>query len=191
MSYESYKNKIVQFYKNHRRVPGYNEIMSLVGFKSKNAVYKLINKLVEEGIFTKDSRGKLVPSRLAGEVPVLGLVEAGIPTSAEESMLDSTSIEEFVMGDAKNSTYLLEVKGESMIDAHIAEGDMVLVERTLTAKPGDIVIAEVDQGWTMKYLRVDKKGRTYLEPANKKFKPIYPEYELNIAAVVKAVIRKL
>jgi repressor LexA len=78
-----------------------------------------------------------------------------------------------------------------MIEAHIAEGDMVLVERTLTAKPGDIVIAEVDQGWTMKYLRVDKKGRTYLEPANKNFKPIYPEYELNIAAVVKAVIRKL
>jgi repressor LexA len=191
MSYEDYKNKIVQFYKNQKRVPGYQEIMNLVGFKSKNAVYKLLNKLVEEGIFSKDSKGRLVPMRLNGEVPLLGLVEAGIPTSTEEYMLDSTSIEELLMGDSRNSTYLLEVKGESMIEAHIAEGDMVLVERTLTAKPGDIVIAEVDQGWTMKYLRVDKKGRTYLEPANKNFKPIYPEYELNIAAVVKAVIRKL
>lgn len=191
MSYEDYKNKIVQFYKNQKRVPGYQEIMNLVGFKSKNAVYKLLNKLVEDGIFSKDSKGRLVPMRLGGEVPLLGLVEAGIPTSAEEHMLDSTSIEDLLMGDSRNSTYLLEVKGESMIEAHIAEGDMVLVERTLTAKPGDIVIAEVDQGWTMKYLRVDKKGRTYLEPANKNFKPIYPEYELNIAAVVKAVIRKL
>ena len=85
---------------------------------------------------------------------------------------------------------MLEVKGESMIEAHIAEGDMVLVERSLTAKPGDIVIAEVDGGWTMKFLRVDKKGKAFLEPANRKFKPIYPEYEMHIAAVVKAVIRK-
>ena len=78
-----------------------------------------------------------------------------------------------------------------MIDAHIAEGDMVLVERKDTAKIGEIVIAEVDGGWTMKYYKIDKKGRPYLEPANKKFKPIYPEYEMRIVAVVKAVIRKL
>jgi len=190
MSYEDYKHKIVNFYKSNRRVPGYNEIMSLVGFKSKNAVYKLLNKLVDEGIFMKDGKGRLVPSHLSGEIPMLGLVEAGIPTAAEEQMLDSTSIEDFLMGDTKNSTYMLEVKGESMIEAHIAEGDMVLVERSLTAKPGDIVIAEVDGGWTMKFLRVDKKGKAFLEPANRKFKPIYPEYEMHIAAVVKAVIRK-
>lgn len=190
MSYEDYKNKILGFYRNNRRVPGYQEIMSLVGFKSKNAVYKLLNKLVEDGVFSKDSRGKLVPQRLMGEIPVLGLVEAGIPTAAEEDILDSTSIEEFLIGDTKDSTYMLEVKGDSMIEAHIAEGDMVLVERTSRAKVGDIVIAEVDGGWTMKYLRTDKKGRTYLEPANKNYKPIYPEYDLKVAAVVKAVIRK-
>jgi SOS regulatory protein LexA len=190
MSYDLYKKKITDFYKAHKRVPGYSEIMSLVGFKSKNAVYKLINKLVEDGIFQKDSKGKLTPSHLHGEVPVLGLVEAGLPTVAEEDLLDATSIEDFLLGDSKDTTYMLEVKGESMIEAHIAEGDMVLVERTSNPKVGDIVIAEVDGGWTMKYYRVDKMGRPFLEPANKKFKPIYPEYELNIGAVVKAVIRK-
>lgn len=190
MSYQQYKSKIINFYKEHKRVPGYNEFMTLLGFKSKNAVYKVINKLVAEGIFEKDSHGKLTPARMYGEVPVLGLVEAGIPTVAEEHMLDATSIEDFLLGDSKDSTYMLEVKGESMIDAHIAEGDMVLVEKCSTAKIGEIVIAEVDGGWTMKYYRIDKRGRPYLEPANKKFKPIYPEYELNIAAVVKAVIRK-
>ncbi len=197
MPYDSYKKKITDFYKSHKRVPGYSEIMSLVGFKSKNAVYKLINKLVEEGIFEKDSKGKLTPARLHGDVPLLGLVEAGIPTAAEEQMLDATSIEDFLLGDSKNSTYMLEVKGESMIEAHIAEGDMVLVERALagggtrSAKVGDIVIAEVDGGWTMKYYRIDKRGRPYLEPANKNFNNIYPEYDMKIAAVVKAVIRKL
>lgn len=188
--YESYKKKILSFYKDNRRVPGYNEIMSLLGFKSKNAVYKLLNKLVEDGIFEKDSRGKLSPRSLVGEVPILGLVEAGIPTVAEESMLDTASIEEFLLGDSKDNTYMLEVKGESMIEAHIAEGDMVLVERADRAKVGDIVIAEVDGGWTMKYYRLDKHGRPYLQPANKHFKPIYPEYDLKIAAIVKAVIRK-
>lgn len=191
MPYDSYKKKITDFYKSHKRVPGYSEIMSLVGFKSKNAVYKLINKMVDDGIFQKDSKGKLTPMRLHGDVPVLGLVEAGMPTVAEEEMLDSTSIEDFLLGDSKDSTYMLEVKGESMIEAHIAEGDMVLVERRTSARVGDIVIAEVDGGWTMKYYRIDKAGHTYLEPANKNFKNIYPEYDLKIAAVVRAVIRKL
>ena len=170
-------------------MPGYQEIMSLVGFKSKNAVYKLLNKLVDEGVFDKDSRGKLIPNKLIGEVPLLGLVEAGMPTSAEEQTLDTISIDEFLV-NTKASTYMLEVKGESMIDAHIAEGDLVLVERTENAKVGDIVIADVDGGWTMKYYRRDKTGKVYLEPANKKFNNIYPEEYLNIAAVVKAVIRK-
>lgn len=189
MSFESYKQKIISFYKTNKRVPGYQEIMSLVGFKSKNAVYKLLNKLVEEGVFTKDSRGKLIPNMLHGEVPMLGLVEAGLPTTAEESMLDTISIDQFLINE-KATTYMLEVKGLSMIDAHIAEGDMVLVEKTEKAKVGDIVIADVDGGWTMKYYRIDKKGQPYLEPANENFSPIYPEEYLRIAAVVKAVIRK-
>lgn len=194
MSYEDYKNKILKFYKSNKRVPGYNEIMTLVGFKSKNAVYKLINKLVEDGVFNKDEKGRLTPSRLSHEVPMLGLVEAGIPTSVEQEMLDSATIEEFLLGDAdisSGNTFMLEVKGDSMIEAFIAEGDMVLVERKSTAKIGDIVIAEVDGGWTMKYFKIDKKGKHYLQPANSAYKPIYPEYDLRIAAVVKAVIRKL
>jgi len=58
-------------------MPSYTEIMKLVGFKSKNAVYKLINKLVDEGVVSKDSSGKLTPNRMFNEVPLLGVVEAG------------------------------------------------------------------------------------------------------------------
>ncbi|MFA6050537.1 MAG: hypothetical protein WC761_05060, partial [Candidatus Paceibacterota bacterium] len=58
---ENYKNKFIAFYEKHKRMPGYKEIMALTGFKSKNAVYKLINRLVEEGVVQKDSQGRLTP----------------------------------------------------------------------------------------------------------------------------------
>ncbi len=185
---ENYKDRIISFYKKHRRMPGYKEIMNLTGFKSKNAVFKLINHLVDAGIVSKDSQGKIIPSRSLDEIPMLGLVEAGFPSSVEEEMTDTISIDNYLI-ENKESTYMLEVKGESMIDAGIHEGDLVIVERNRNPKVGDIVIAEVDGGWTMKYFRKDG-DKVYLEPANKKFKNIYPEHELNIAAVVKGVVRK-
>lgn len=184
----SYKDKIFGFYSRYRRMPNYQEIMDLVGFKSKNAVYKLIDKLIDEGVVTKDSKGKLSPTKMIGEIPLLGLVEAGFPTTAEEEVLETLSLDSYLIKH-RDSSYLLEVKGDSMIDEGIKEGDLVIVERNGVAKDGDIVIAEVDGGWTMKYFK--KKGnQIYLMPANKNYKPIYPEYDLKIAAIVKGVIRK-
>ncbi len=185
--YSSYKDKIIAFYQKHKRMPGYTEIMAITGFKSKNAVWKLIGKLVDEGLVTKDARGRLTPSRVLGEVPLLGLVEAGIPTAAEE-LTDTLSIDDYLVKH-KESSYLLEVKGDSMIEEGIKEGDLVLVERKGEPKDGDIVIAEVDGGWTMKYFK--KQGvKIWLEPANRKYKPIYPKYDFRVAAIVKGVIRK-
>ena len=157
-------------------MPGYKEIM------------EIINNLVEVGIISKDSQGKIIPSRSLDEIPMLGLVEAGLPSSVDEEMTDTISIDNYLI-ENKDSSYMLEVKGESMIDAGIHEGDLVIVERKGVPKVGDIVIAEVDGGWTMKYFR--KKGdQVYLEPANKKFKNIYPTQELRVAAIVKGVVRK-
>jgi len=188
MSTNDYKNKIISFYKDNKRMPVYTEIMKLVGFKSKNAVAKLVQKLIDEGVLDKDSSGHLIPNKLIGEVPFLGLVEAGFPTVAEENLLDSMNIDDYLIPN-KDSSYLLEVKGDSMIDAGIQEGDMVIAERKGEPKDGDIVIALVDGGWTMKYYR-KKNGKVFLEPANKKYKSIYPESQLEIAAIVKGVIRK-
>src|SRR3989344_1466250 len=111
-NYYSYKSKILSFYRKNRRMPGYKEIMSLVGFKSKNAVYKLINKLVDDEVVDKDSNGKITPMKIFGEIPLLGLVEAGIPTSVDQDNSESISINEYLIGN-KQSTYLLEVKGDS------------------------------------------------------------------------------
>lgn len=185
---EEYKNKIFSFYENRKRMPSYTEIMTLLGFKSKNSVYKLINKLIDAGLVSKDSVGRLIPNNLLSEVKLLGLVEAGIPSIADETALDSINLDSYLIKN-RMASYLLEVKGDSMIDEGIHEGDLVIVERRNDAKDGDIVIAEVDGGFTMKFLR--KKGdQIYLEPANKNYKPIYPEHDLKISAVVKGVIRK-
>ena len=183
-----YKDKILRFYKDNKRMPSYAEIMELVGFKSKNAVSKLVHKLIDAGILEKDAQGKLLPALASGEIPLLGLVEAGIPSTADAEILDTLSIEEYLI-PKKEKTFILEVKGDSMIEAHIDEGDLVIAERSQTAKDGDIVVAEVDGGWTLKYFKTDGK-KVWLLPANRNYKPIYPEYELRIAAIVKGVIRK-
>jgi repressor LexA len=190
--YETYKKKVLNFYAKHKRMPLYKEIMALTGFRSKNAVFKLIGKLVEDGVVAKDTAGHLVPAasswRMDGGVPLLGLVEAGFPSAAEEELLDVMNLDEFLVPN-KEATYILRVKGDSMIEAGICPGDMVVVERKQSYKPGQIVIASVENEFTMKYLR--KKGdRYYLEPANKNYKPIYPTGEFRVEAVVIAVIRK-
>lgn len=84
---------------------------------------------------------------------------------------------------------MLSVKGDSMKDAGILNGDMVLIERKENAKVGTIVVAEVDGEYTLKYLRKEN-NLFYLEPANKAFKNIYPEESLRVQGVVIAVIRK-
>lgn len=180
--------KIQSFYKDNKRMPSYSEMMQLFGFKSKNAVFRVVEKLIEAGIVAKDHLGRLIPLQTFGEVPMLGFVTAGFPATVEEELADTVNLDDLLIKN-KPLTYMLEVDGDSMIDAHIEPGDMVLVEKTSKADDGQIVIAEVDGDFTMKYFR--KKGdKAWLEPANKNYKPIYPVHSLNINAVVKAVIRK-
>jgi SOS regulatory protein LexA len=119
---------------------------------------------------------------------VIGIVEAGFPSPAEEELLDTISLDDLLIQN-REASFLLKVSGDSMTGAGILPGDMVIVDRGRPPKSGDIVIAEVDGQWTMKYLR--KRGESVmLIPANVKYKPIRPERELEIAGVVTAVVRK-
>ena len=187
-----YQTKIQSFYTKNKRMPSYSEMMKLFSFKSKNAVFRVVEKLLEAGMVAKDHLGRLIPSETfaenIGSVPMLGFVTAGFPATVEEELADTVNLDDLLIKN-KPLTYMLEVDGDSMIDAHIEKGDMVLVEKTNQAKDGQIVIAEVDGEWTMKYFRKDG-AKVWLEPANKNYQPIYPEHSLNINAVLKAVIRK-
>ena len=183
----SHRELLAQFHNSHHRMPSFSEMMKLFGYKTKSAVSYAIQKLIDDGIITKDKQGKIIPRALS-ELKILGVVEAGFPTSAEEELIDTMSLDEYLVQN-KEATYLLKVKGDSMIDAGILPGDLVIVERGKTPRPNDIVIAEVDEEYTMKYYRI-KGGKSYLEPANKNYKPIHPEHALSVVAVVQAVVRK-
>ena len=180
--------KIVAFHRRHKRMPSYQEIAQLARYQSKNAVWKLVQRLIAQGRLAQDARGRLLPTNYFYEIPWLGSVIAGYPSPAEEELLDTMSLEDY-LGHNKDATYLLRVTGDSMSEAGILPGDLVLVERRETARSGEIVVAEVDGEWTMKTYR--KRGRTItLEPANKKYPPIVPKEAIRIVAIVKAVIRK-
>jgi SOS regulatory protein LexA len=173
-------------------MPTYSEMMKLFGFRSKNAVFRVVEKLIDAGLVAKDHLGRLIPTKSFTEninsIQMAGFVTAGLPATVEEELADTVSLDDLLVKN-KSLTYMLEVDGDSMIEAHIEKGDMVLVERATIARDGEIVIAEVDGEFTMKYFR--KKGnKAWLEPANRNYSPIYPEHSLNINAVVKAVIRK-
>src|SRR3989344_4214632 len=183
-----YQTKLESFYSDNKRMPTYSEMTKLFNFKSKNAVFRVVEKLIDAGLVAKDHLGRLIPSQVFGEIPKLGLVTAGFPATVEEELADTVNLDDLLV-KKKSLTYMLEVDGDSMIDANIEKGDMVLVERTNQAKDGEIVIAEVDGEFTMKYFY--KNGnKVWLEPANKNYKPIHPEHSLNVIAVLKAVIRK-
>ncbi len=181
-------SEIREFYRKNGRMPSYSEIGDLIGLRSKNAVFKFIGKLQAINILKKDKQGRLIPLGLINPVRVLGTVEAGFPSPAEEELVDTLSLDDLLIQN-REATFLLKVSGDSMTGAGIMPGDMVIVDKGQTAKSGDIVIAQVDGEWTMKFLR--KRGESVtLVPANPKYQPIKPKNELKVAGVVTAVVRK-
>jgi len=151
---------------------------------SLKVVHTLENLTTLEG----DEGTRTVPISGPLSYQVLGLVEAGFPSPAEEELCDTLSLDEFLVQNP-DSSFLLKVSGDSMTGAGILPGDLVIVDRGQTGKSGDIVIAEVDGEWTMKYLK--KSGdAVYLVPANPRYEPVRPKHELKIAGVVTAVVRK-
>ncbi len=180
--------EVSRFYREKGRMPSFSELGELVGLRSKSTVYKLVTRLETIKVLSRDDKGRLIPGSIASPVKVLGTVEAGFPSPAEEELLDTLSLDQYLI-DNPNATFLLKISGDSMSEAGILPGDMVLVDRSRTAQSGDIIIAEVDGAWTMKYLK--KRGQTIaLIPANSRYKPIVPKNELKIAGVVVAVVRK-
>jgi repressor LexA len=176
------------FFRNHRRMPSYAEMINLFGVKSKSVVHFWINKLIQKGVIEKDEKGHLAFTKNTFGIPMAGSVQAGFPSPAEEELRDVISLDEYLI-TRPESSFLLKVTGDSMIGEGIMEGDLVIVEKGRSPKTGDIVIAEVDGEWTMKYFT--RKGKTIvLEAANPKYPPIKPRSELRLGGVVTAVIRK-
>ena len=181
--------RLRQFWRLERRAPTYAEMLDLFDYKSKNAVFGLLRKLEEAGYVAKDSNGRIaLLNKLTGTVRILGSIAAGFPTQEEEQETDAITLDEYLVKNP-DRTYMLTVRGDSMIDAGIMPGDIVLVEKGPRPNQNDIVVARVDEEWTLKYYVRDNAG-VRLEPANPKYKFIRPLRSLEIGGIVRAVIRK-
>jgi SOS regulatory protein LexA len=181
--------KIRDFFKDNDRLPSIKELSDLCGYASRNSAVYLINKLVDSGFLNKTSKGKLVTtSMFHRRVRLLGSVAAGFPTAEEEELQKTVSLDEFLVTNP-TSTYMLQVKGDSMVGAGVYPGDYVFVERGRTPREGEMIIAKVDDEWTLKYYKREG-AKVFLRAANTKYPDIYPKKELFVAGIVVSSCRK-
>ncbi|MGB9761758.1 MAG: LexA family protein [Caldimicrobium sp.] len=124
------------------------------------------------------------------EILFLGYISAGFPSQTEETLLESISMEEWLIPNP-SSTFLIKVFGESMVGAGILPGDYVLVDRSLFPKNNDIVVVRIEDEWTMKYF-FKEKGKIILKSANPSYPDLIftPDRDIEIFGVIIAVIRK-
>ncbi|MFC1711480.1 LexA family protein [Patescibacteria group bacterium] len=179
-------NKIKDFYKKYHRLPSYSEMLTLFKLASKNAVFKITKKWQEQGFLQKIGN-KFSPTKEFFKLPFLGLVKAGFPTEAVEDM-DLLSLDEYLI-EKPNSSFLLKVSGDSLTDIGIFPNDLVVIERKTQAENDELILALIDDKWTLKILKKEN-GKVSLCSANSKYPPFYPQESLQIFGVVKSVIRK-
>src|SRR3990172_1590844 len=184
------------FITQHGYAPSLEEIGRRFGLSSLATVHKHLTNLQEKGFIKRTwnrSRSvEMVPARSGGravELPLLGYVAAGMPVEAIASN-ETISVPETFTG--ARDTYVLRVRGDSMIDEQIRDGDFVIVEDRKTAENGEMVIALVrGSDVTLKKFYRDPAGRIRLQPANPTMQPIVVDPDqVQIQGVVVGVMRK-
>ena len=177
------------YYAEHRVLPSYACLMSLLGFASKSAVKKVLERLEGMGMLERTPDGDWAPSeRFFDRAIATQPVPAGMPISADSDVHEQITIDRFLI-QQPNKTVLIRVKGDSMVDAGIHDGDLAVVERKTEATQGDIVVAVVDDQFTLKTLARDKDGY-HLLPANPNYPVIRPNGKLEIFGVLVGLVRK-
>ncbi len=184
----TYLAKLQDYYADNNVLPPYSTIMSLLGLRSKSPVAALIARLKLQGFLESTPEKRLKPGKRFFERPIFDSVQAGAARQADESRYDTVTIDEYLV-ESPSNTVLINVKGDSMIDAGIMPGDTVVVEKRGPAVPGDIVVAIVDNEFTLKTLG-NEKGKFVLIPANPAYPVIRPKNDLEIFGVVVGQFRK-
>lgn len=184
-----YLDQLRDYYAYNRRIPSFQRIAGLLGFASKAAVGKLMKRLEEAGyVMRAPDDDAWIPTVQFFARPVVDSVRAGLPQAANDPGLDSIEIDNYLVRQPSR-TVLLTVKGDSMIDAGLVEGDHIVVDRGAAATVGDIVVAIVDNQFTVKYLAQDKRG-FYLKPGNPDYDLIRPQGQMELYGVVTGSFRK-
>lgn len=179
--------KLRSFWKRHHAFPSMAKLCDVVGLSSTASVFDLVSRLKEAG-YVERVEGRIAPTKRFFARPLVGQVRAGLPQPVPDDDFEVLTIDDYLVPDP-NRTFLAKVKGDSMKDASLLDGDLVVVQKNCPTKVGDIVVAVVDGQVTVKYLRQQPDGRFYLQAANPAFADILPTGELEILGVVVGQFR--
>lgn len=183
-----YLSALQDYYAKHRVLPSYAVIGRLVGLSSKASVAEMVERLKMEQCLESTRERRLRPGKRFFRRPVMEYIRAGLPAVPDDTLPDLLAIDEYLVRHPSR-TVLIRVRGDSMSDAGIHDADVVIVEKRITAKEGDIVVAIVDNNFTLKRLATDR-GRSVLRPENKGYSVIRPKTELEIFGVVVGQFRR-
>lgn len=192
---------LAQFQRQYGYSPTLAEIAGATGHKSNSTVHALIKSLVDKGYIQKvDGNNRvlkivdekvtfsLLGSTASIELPLMGYIAAGKPLEPHSDP-NATFHVSASMISGKRTAYVLQVKGNSMIEDGILEGDFVVIEKANTAANGDIVVALVDNNLATLKRFYNENGKVVLKPANSEMTPIYPN-SLAIQGKAVGIVRK-
>ena len=190
---------IVRFRERRGHEPSYAQIAQHFGVKSRATIAKhiaalekrgLIKREHEEGAFTLAVKVEDPNSDALCEVPLVGKIAAGVPIEVVHDA-ETIAVPRFLLGRVKpDRIYAVRVKGDSMIDEHICDGDIALIENRTEARDGEIVVALLD-GTHATLKRIYRRGaEVELRPANSQLEPIkVPAYQVSVQGIFRGLLR--
>jgi len=184
-----YLEKLQDYYADHRVIPSYSVLATLWGVSAKSWVAECVKRFEEAGYLDWTPDKQLKPGKRFFERRLAdSAVQAGLPNAAASDGHELMTIDDYVVPNP-SKTVLIRVKGDSMIDAGIHEGDLLVVEVQSHANPGEIVVAIVDNEFTVKYLQKERNDYV-LKPANKAYPVIRPRGRMEIFGVMAGLVRR-
>ena len=187
---------LVEYYNENNVYPTFDEMRDFLKIKSKSGIHKLLSSLEDKGYVKRlhhKARALSINSSVnenEKNLPFLGRIAAGNPIEAITGSFEQISVPNYLINN-KDEHFTLEVSGDSMVDAGIFDGDIVIIRKTEAANSGDIVVALIDQNEvTLKRFR-SFKNSIALEPANKNYKiRLFGEDRVKIQGKLVGLIRK-
>lgn len=184
-----YLARLQDYYVDWKSIPSYAKLCEVFGIASKSWVKTILDRLKDAGFIERTPDGVWVPTRQFFARPLAEYsVQAGMPVAIDATQGEFFVIDEMLI-DTPSKTTLIPVKGDSMIEAGIHDGDIAVVEKRMSANTGDIVVAIVDDEFTLKILDKER-GHFILRPANQAYPVIRPQSALEIFGVLVGLIRK-
>jgi repressor LexA len=185
-----YLGRLRDYYAENRRIPSWQRIAELMGFSSRTASRRLLERLESANFVERTTDDDAwIPGKRFFERPLINAsVRAGNPEMVEGTDAEPFLIDNYLVREP-SSTVLVTVRGDSMIEAGIYDGDRAVVNRKLPAKLGNFVVAIVDNEFTLKELGREQ-GKFILIPHNKAYAVIRPKGELEIYGVMTGLVRR-